>query len=173
MKLGILAKEIMTKRIVTIDCEKTVQEAAKEMVKYRVGSIIVLKDGKPIGIITETDLNKRVVALAKDPTKLKVKEIMSSPIVFVKPNDDVGEIVEKMQKHKIRRFPVLKKGKIVGIVTHTDIARTCPLQMDLLTTRLKIREFQPMIEETSTSGICEVCGNYSEDLRFENYRMKY
>lgn len=168
MALGIRAKEIMTKRIVTIDLEKTVWEAAKRMTKHRIGSIIVLKGKNPIGIITETDLNKRVVALAKNPKKLKVKEIMSSPLVFINPNDDVSEIVKKMEKHKIRRFPVLSEGRIVGIVTHTDIARTCPTKLDILTTRLKMRQFAPTIVESSTSGICEVCGNYSEDLRFIN-----
>lgn len=168
MTLGILVKNIMTKSIVKVDYDKTVQEAAKRMAKHRVGSIIIIKGDNPIGIITETDLNKRVVALAKNPKKLKVKDIMSSPLVFVEPNNDISEIIEKMEKHKIRRVPVVKKGKIVGIVSHTDIARAYPMALDLLTTRLKMREYQPSIEESSTSGICEVCGNYSEDLQFED-----
>lgn len=168
MPLGILIKEIMTKPIVKIDYGKTVQQAAKEMVKHRVGSIIVIKKNNSIGIITETDLNKRIVALAKDPRKLKVEDIMSSPLVFASPDDDVNEVIEKMEKNKIKRLPVLRKGKIVGIVTHTDIARTCPTALDLLTTRLKMRETTPSIEESSTSGICEACGNYSEDLQFAN-----
>ncbi len=168
MKLGIQVKEIMTKRIVTIDQEKTVQQAAKKMVKSRVGSIIVLKKNKPIGIITETDMNKRVVALAKDPKKLKAKDIMSSPIVFIDPNDDISEVVDKMKKYKIRRFPVIKKGKIIGILTHTDIARVSPEMMDVLNFRLKMRASIPSIVEGSTSGLCEICGNYSDDLRFVN-----
>ena len=168
MPLGILIKEIMTKPIVKIDYGKTAQQAAKEMVKHRVGSIVVTKKNNPVGIITETDLNKRVVSLAKDPKKLKVEDIMSSPLVFATPNDDVSDVIEKMEKHKIRRLPILRKGKIVGIVTHTDIARTCPTALDLLTTRLKMRQTTPSIEESSTSGICEGCGNYSENLQFVN-----
>lgn len=166
MALGILVKDIMTKPIVKIDHRKTVQQTAKEMIRHRVGSIIVLKNNNPIGIITETDINKRVVALAKDPKKLKAKDIMSSPLVFAYPKDDVSELIEKMQRYKIRRLPVVRKGKIIGIVTHTDIARTCPTSLDLLTTRLKMREHPASIEESSTSGICEACGNYSEDLQF-------
>jgi len=166
MAVGILVKDIMTKPAVKIDYSKTVQQAAKEMVKHRVGSIIVMKNKNPIGIITETDLNKKVVALAKDPRKLKIEDIMSSPIVFSHPNEDIVAAVEKMERHKIKRLPVVSKGKIVGIITNTDIARASPEMMDILNFRLKMRTELPSIKETSTSGLCEVCGEYSDDLRF-------
>ena len=86
----------MTKRIVTADGSVTVQKIAKKMVKFRVGSIIVTKKNKPVGIITETDINKRVVAPAKNPKKIKAKDIMSSPIVHVKPKDDISEVCKSV-----------------------------------------------------------------------------
>jgi malate dehydrogenase (oxaloacetate-decarboxylating) len=116
MTVGILVKDIMTKPAVKIDNNKTVQQAAKEMAKYRVGSIIIIKNKNPIGIITETDLNKKIVAPAKDPRKLKVVDIMSSPVVFSHPNEDIVAAVEKMERHKVKRLPVISKGKIVGII---------------------------------------------------------
>jgi len=168
MTIGILVKSIMTKPPVKIESNATVQAAAKEMVKHRVGSIIVVKNKNPIGIITETDLNKKIVAPGKDPKKLKVMDVMSSPIVFTNPNDDLETAVEKMENHKIKRLPVVDKGKIVGIVTNTDIARASPEMIDILNFRLKMRSELPTIKESSTSGICESCGEYSDDLRFEN-----
>ena len=166
MPIGIRVKDIMTKPVVNVEHNKTVQRAAKEMIKHRVGSIIVTKNKNPIGIITETDLNKKIVALAKDPRKVKVIEIMSSPVVFSSPDDDLEVAVEKMEKHKIKRLPVVKRGKIVGIITSTDIARSCPELVDILNFRLKMRAELPTIRESSTSGLCEVCGEYSDDLRF-------
>ena len=166
MVVGILVKDIMTKPAIKIDYTKTVQQAGKEMVKHRVGSIIVVKGKGPIGIITETDLNKKVVAPAKDPRKLKVTDIMSSPIVFSNPSEDVFAAVEKMERHRVKRLPVISKGKIVGIITNTDIARASPEMIDILNYRLKMRTELPTIKETSTSGLCEVCGGYSNDLRF-------
>jgi CBS domain-containing protein len=165
MATGILVKNIMTKSVVQVDYDKTVQEAAKIMVDHRVGSIIVVKDKNPIGIITETDINKKIVALGKDPKKLKVEEIMSSPIAFSDPNEDITLAVEKMKKHRIKRIPVVDNGKIVGIVTDTDIARASPDMLDILNFRLKMRAEEPSLEETSTSGLCESCGEYSDDLR--------
>lgn len=164
MVIEILVKDIMTKPAIQIGHNKTVQQAAKEMAKHRVGSVIIVKKKNPIGIITETDLNKRIVAPAKDSRKIKVTDIMSSPIVFSDPNEDVVSAVEKMEKHKIKRLPVISKGKIVGIITNTDIARACPEMMDILNYRLKMRTEPPSIRETSTSGLCEVCGGYSDDL---------
>ena len=166
MSLGISVKNIMTKPAVRIEYNRTIQAAAKEMVKHRVGSIIVVKNKKPIGIITETDINKKVVAPGKDPRKLKTEEIMSSPVVFSSPYDDITVAVKKMEKHKIKRLPVVDKGKIVGILTNTDIARASPEMIDILNFRLKMRTEVPSIKESSTSGLCEVCGEYSEDLRF-------
>jgi signal-transduction protein with cAMP-binding, CBS, and nucleotidyltransferase domain len=168
MPLGIPVKNIMTRPAIRIDYGKTVQAAAKEMVKHRVGSIIVVKDKKPIGIITETDINRKIVALGKDPKKTKTEEIMSSPIVFSSPDDDMTVAVEKMETHKIKRLPVVERGKIVGILTNTDIARASPEMIDILNFRLKMRTELPSIKETSTSGLCEVCGGYSEDLKFIN-----
>jgi len=166
MAIGILVKDIMTKPAVKIDYNKTVQQAAKEMVKHRVGSIIIMKKNNPIGIITETDLNKKVVAPSKDPRRLKIMDIMSSPIVFSHPNEDIAAAVEKMERHKVKRLPVISNGKIVGIITNTDIARASPEMIDILNFRLKMRSELPSVKETTTSGLCEVCGGYSNDLKF-------
>jgi len=166
MTIGIFVRDIMTKPVVKIDFNKTVQQAAKEMAEHRVGSIVVIKNKNPIGIITETDLNKKVVAPAKDPRKLKIVDIMSSPVVFSHPDEDIVVAVEKMERYKVKRLPVISKGRIVGIITNTDIARASPEMIDILNFRLKMRTELPSIKETSTSGLCEVCGEYSTDLKF-------
>lgn len=168
METGIHVKNIMTKRIVSIEEDATVQEVAKKMTSHRVGSIIVTKKDKPIGIITETDMNKRVVAVAGNPKKMKAKDIMSSPIVFVSPNSDISEVVHKMKKYRIRRFPVVSNGKIVGIVTNTDIARVSPEMIDVLNFRLKMRTGLPLIDKGITTGLCDSCENYSEELVYVN-----
>jgi predicted transcriptional regulator len=108
------------------------------------------------------------VARALNPQKLKVKDVMSSPLVFISPSDDVITAVEKMKKHRIKRMPVVEGGEIVGIITDTDIARASPELLDVLNHRLEMRYYQPTIKETSTSGLCEICGEYSESLTIED-----
>jgi len=168
MAIKVLVGKIMTKNPLTIDRNETVLKAAQYMSKKRVGCVIVVDNKKPVGILTDTDLTKRIVATARDPAKTKVGDVMSTPLIFVKPDDDYTVVVEKMKKHKIKRIPVLDKGKIVGILTTTDIARTVPEMIDILEARMEMKTSEPSIEESSTSGICEICGNYSDNLTFEN-----
>lgn len=168
MKVNITVKKMMIKKPLTAKTTDTVMDVAKKMAENRVGSAVIEEDGKPIGIITETDLTKKIVALAKDPSKIKAEEIMSTPIVFVSPEDDYTVAVEKMKKHKIKRLPVIENGKVIGIVTSTDIARTVPDFIEILKERINMRMSKPFIENAITSGICEVCGNYSEFLVYED-----
>jgi len=161
----IQVKEVMTKRIITIDSDKTVYEAAKKMARARVSTIIVVKEGSPIGIITDSDIIKKVVAKDCKPSTIKVKDIMSRPIIYVTPEADLEEVKDIMIKRKIRRLPVISNGKLVGIITASDIARLCPEILYLV----KPRTIEQVIGEP-VSGICERCYNYSDDLRFVDGR---
>jgi CBS domain-containing protein len=163
--MPVLVKDLMSSPVITIDQEKTVKEAGQLMKKHRKGALIVLRKGKPVGIITDSDLVKRVVATGLNSAKLKVKQIMSKPLVTINADDDILTAVRKMKKINIHRLPVLDKGKIVGLLSLTDIARTSPEMLDLLEYRLKMKEEEPVIEAETTAGICESCSEYSERLK--------
>lgn len=168
LRREITAGDIMTRKPVTVDSNSTAQKIAKLMTDKRVGTVVVVKGQKPIGIVTDTDLTKRVVAPSKDPKRLKARDVMSTPLLFASPENKVDDVVLKMKKHRVKRIPIISKGRLVGIVTTTDIARNTPAMMDLLEARLLMRNEQPTFTEGETSGICETCGNYSEELTFSN-----
>ena len=102
------------------------------MNKFEIGCLIAVEKGKAMGIITERDLLKRVVAKAKDATKTKVKEIMTSPLVVVEPNMDLEEAVKMMFQMKIKKLAVVDEKKLVGLVSLTDIARFQPQMIKIL-----------------------------------------
>jgi CBS domain-containing protein len=164
----ILVKEIMVKPVYTIEANKTVREAGKLMRKVRRGFLVVTKNKKPVGVISDSDIINEVVAKNKLASKIKVSEIMSKPIVWISPDEDILTAVDKMKRSNIHRLPVLKKGKIVGIISLSDIARASPEMMYLLEYRLKMKERPIEIREKYTSGICEVCGNFSDKLEYIN-----
>ena len=153
-------REVMTKRIITIDSEKTVYDAARKMARARISTIIVIEKGVPVGIITDSDIIKKVVAKDSKPSTIKVKDIMSHPIIYVTPEADIEKVKDIMIKRKIRRLPVISNGKLVGIITASDIARLCPEIFYLI----KPRTIEQVTGEP-VSGICERCYNYSDDLR--------
>jgi CBS domain-containing protein len=120
-------REIMIKQVITVDSDYTVKHAVNIMNRAGIGSVIVLEEGRVVGILTERDILKRVVALAKDPEKTFVQDVMSMPVFVVDPDVTLEEAIKLMFKHRIKKLPVMEnhcgKDKLVGLVTLTDIAR--------------------------------------------------
>jgi len=102
------------------------------MNKHEIGCLIVTKSRKPIGIVTERDLLKRVLADFRDPKKTRVWEIMSAPLMFVGLNVNVEDAVKFMLKMEIKKLPVVKRGKLLGLVTLTDLVRFQPQMVSIL-----------------------------------------
>lgn len=166
--MPIKVKDVMSKPIITIGENKTAKDAGLLMKKTRKGCLIITKNRKPIGILSDSDLIKRVIATDKVASKVVLKKIMSKPLVTVTPGDNVLVAVRKMRKSNIHRLPVVEKGKVIGLVSLSDIAKTSPEMVDLLEYRLKMRETPFELREEFTSGICESCSNYNDDLRNVN-----
>ena len=166
--MPIKVKEIMSSPAITIDHNKTAKDAARLMMKYRKGFLVVTKRKKAIGVISDSDILKYVVAKDKKGSRIKVKEIMSKPVIIVSPDDSIIDAVRKMKKSNIHRLPVVSNGKVVGVISLTDIAHTSPEMLDLIEYRLRVMKEEPfVIREETTVGICENCGNYSEKLRLK------
>jgi len=116
-------QDIMTKKVISIDEGITAYEAAKIMTEKRISSLIVERDNVPIGIITERDFVKKICTKDLVSSKVKVGTIMSKIQTYASPDTPVEVAVQRMVNHKIRRLPILSEGKVVGIVTVTDLAR--------------------------------------------------
>lgn len=115
-------KEIMH-AITRLPSYITVSKAAKIMDEKSIGSALVEENGKAIGVMTERDILRKVVAKGKSPDKMTLKDIMNKPIITIDAEDDVVEASKKMDEHKIRRLIVIKNGEIVGKVTANSISR--------------------------------------------------
>ncbi len=162
--MTILVKDIMSKPVFTIEWNKTVKDAARYLKRVRRGFLVVTRRRKPVGVISDKDLIYKVLAKDLSASKVKVKDIMTPHFVSVSPNEDITSAVRKMKRNNIHRLPVVDEGKLVGVVSLSDIARTAPGMVDLLEYRLKMKEMPIEIKEAHTSGICDRCGNYSERL---------
>ena len=118
--------KIMVDKVITTKTGATVLDAVKLMNKYEIGCLVVVENGKPVGIITERDLLKRVLAKSEEIRNMKVTEIMSGPLVSVPPNIEIEEATKLMCQKKIKKLPVVEIGKLLGLVTLTDILRMQP-----------------------------------------------
>ena len=120
-----LVQEIMTRNVVTMDCNETVLDAYKKYRDYKVGCIVITDDERCAGIVTERDLIERTIDITT-PEKIKVREIMSSDIKTVHGLEKIEKALEVMEEYKIKKLPVVSDDYVVGIVTISDIAFARP-----------------------------------------------
>jgi len=130
--------------------------------RHNVISSIDDRPGKDCKVSRRADEEIQTTGL--NSAKLKVKKIMSKPLVTVAVNDDVLDAVRKMKKINVHRLPVVDSGKVVGIISLSDIAKTSPEIADLLEYRLKMKDEEPTIKKETTAGICDSCELHSEKL---------
>jgi CBS domain-containing protein len=116
-----LVQDIMCKPVITVDVDCSLLDAAKLMRKKDIGSLIVVENDKPQGIITESDFVK-ITIKGVDVKSTKVKDVMSKPLITCGPKMALLDLVTLMQRKRVRHIPVVEKGKLVGIITSLDLA---------------------------------------------------
>jgi CBS domain-containing protein len=142
----LFVKDVMTQKVRTIKPTATVKQSASLMMKSKIGSLIVVEDSRPEGIITEGDVS-RAVAKGLDPMRVQAKSIMSKPLITITGDLRVEEAARVMANANVKKLPVVEKGRLIGIITQTDIVGS---SFDLVTAlkemvraRYRPPDFQP------------------------------
>ena len=124
-----VVNEVMSKNLLTLDKSTSLQEAAEHMKKLSVGCVIVTEDNNPIGIITERDFVTKIAAEGR-PLFTEIKEVMSSPLITIDPEETIWEASELMKEKLIHKLPVKENDEIVGIITTSDIVKISSVGSD-------------------------------------------
>jgi len=115
-------EDLMTKNVITIDLGKTVFDAAVLMSEKERACLVIMDGKTPVGIVTERDFVRKVIS-KKTSLDTKISEIMSKPLITIDPNASLRDAARVMIENKIRRLPVVKENKLVGIFVASDFAR--------------------------------------------------
>ena len=126
---GNLVSDIMKRNVISIDSSMTVKDAAKLMSNSGVGCIVVMEKNSTVGILTERDFVRKIIAHEKS-LSTPVKDVMSSPLITINPDETVWELAQLMKVKRIHKVPVIDKGKLIGIATSTDLTRLCSIGSD-------------------------------------------
>jgi CBS domain-containing protein len=116
-------ERIMVRNVITMKMDATAHAAAKTMNKNRIGCLVIIHKGKIVGILTERDLLERVLEKCRDPRETLVSEIMTSHVIVGKPDMELVEATRLMFESKVKKLPITRGNRLVGLVTLTDIAR--------------------------------------------------
>jgi CBS domain-containing protein len=168
LRSRMLVKDAMSSPVITIEEDAPTNRVAELMEKHGLGCIIVTsKEGKPLGIITERDLVVRVLAKNVKPGSLKAKEVMTTPLITIEPDETISEAARRMSRLNIRRLVVIYKGQLIGLISSKDILGVMPELIETIQEKALIEganEAQEIAEEESLAGYCDSCGAWSDTL---------
>ena len=116
-------KDIMVEEVITVSPDTKIRDAVELMNKNEIGCLVVTNKGKPVGIITERDILKKIFCQSKNAEQVKVSEIMSAPLLVGTVDMELGDAARLMLKQNVKKLPIVSGEQLVGLVTLTDIVR--------------------------------------------------
>jgi len=114
-------REIMRKNVITIEYDKSALEAARLISEKDISFLVIMENGSPIGVLSESDFVRRLAANDKKSSDVTISEIMSRKFRWVEPETKIEDAIQKMLNNNIRRLIILENGKLVGVITQTDL----------------------------------------------------
>jgi CBS domain-containing protein len=165
MDTKVTVHDAMTSNVLTVGPKTTVADAALLMTRYKIGSLIVQSNSEPEGLITESDIISKVVSRDIKASDITIGEIMSKNLISIHPGCELNEAARMMAKNNIRRLPVVNNGILVGILTSSDVLMVSPELTEILVENARMQSQNGYLAgENSLTGVCEVCGNFMDDL---------
>lgn len=163
---NIIVREVMNSPVITSGPDDTIRQISQKMTENSIGSIIIVENSTPIGMVTDGDIIDRVVSSSLNPDQTKAREIMSTPIYTVESEAKVIDAAKYMRKKKIKRVGVTYKGKIEGILSIWDILAVTPEIVEIFSERLNIETSFSESQKGSIymAGYCDVCSRWSDSL---------
>tara|TARA_B100000809_G_scaffold107910_1_gene106403 strand:- start:1327 stop:1746 length:420 start_codon:yes stop_codon:yes gene_type:complete len=135
-------RDIMQKNVITIEHDKTAHDAACLISEKDISFLVIMKDDVPIGVLTESDFVKRLCARDKKASEVIISEIMSNKFRWVNPETEIEDAIQKMLNNNIRRLLILDDGKLIGVLTQTDLT-------EFLRNKLLVDQTVKNIQKTS------------------------
>jgi len=132
-----MVRDVMTKNPRVVRRDTSVQEVVATMNKFNISSVIVVQEERPVGIITHKDIMSKIVQPRIPPEAVTAREVMSSPIVTIIEDASIEEAAKLMAKKRIKKLPVVRDDKLVGIITSMDVVREAPKLAELMESLLK------------------------------------
>ena len=132
MGVTVIVRDIMSKDVKVVGADSSVKEVVAAMNKFNIGSIVVVQSERPVGVISERDILRRVVEPSLAPETLTARQVMTSPVFTIRETATVDEAAKLMAKKRVRKLPVMSKEELVGIVTFTDIVNAVLTMISIL-----------------------------------------
>lgn len=140
MKTGYKVCDVMTKKPIAVASTTPIVDCARIMAENHVGSLLVSENKKLLGLLTEKDIVRKIVARGFDLEKIKASDAMNTNFISISPEKDIYDALVMMRDHNVRQIPVINKKVVVGYLTGKDILKIQPQLFEILADKIELRE---------------------------------
>jgi signal-transduction protein with cAMP-binding, CBS, and nucleotidyltransferase domain len=164
VRTRVLVREVMNSPVLSATPEDDVKSISEKMSRAKVGSVVVMKNDLPLGIITDGDIVSKVVSKDLTPSQIRAGEIMSSPLRTIESEKEIIEAARQMISHKIKRLGVSYRRNLVGIISISDILAITPELFDIISEKRAIMTSEGVRQPSYLAGYCDYCNQWSDVL---------
>jgi CBS domain-containing protein len=163
----VLVRDIMNSPVVSASAETTINDLAIKMKDERVGSIVVTnKNGDPDGVVTDWDIVSHAVIKDVKPSLIKAKDVMQK-LYTIEGEEGVTDAARVLRQNRIKRLGVVYKGRLVGIISASDVIAVTPDLVDVISEKAAIIRGEIGRSANDISGYCDECGEWSDLLQYQ------
>lgn len=166
MTTRVIVRDIMNSPVFTAAPGDNIRDVAKKMKDEKVGSIVVMEKDKPVGLVTDYDIVINGVAKDVLPSKIKAKDVMQD-LHTIESEEGITEAARLLRKHGIKRLGVVYKGRLVGIISASDVIAVTPDLVDVVSEKAAIIRGELGRSPGKVSGYCDECGEWSDLLQYD------
>ncbi|MEM4284788.1 MAG: CBS domain-containing protein [Candidatus Nitrosocaldus sp.] len=165
----VLVKDVMNSPVITASPDSKVNELAKMMSDMKIGSIVITDngqaDGNPVGIVTDWDIVSKASIRDERPSRIKAGDIMQQ-LITIDSEANVTDAARLLRKHNVKRLGVVYKGKLVGVVSSSDVIAVMPELVDVISEKASMFRGEFGRSPTLISGYCDECDEWSDYLAY-------
>jgi CBS domain-containing protein len=163
----LLVRDIMNNRVISLSVDDSIKDIAEKMIHNKIGSIIILRAGKHVGIVTDREIVTVGLIADKKPSNIKAEEVMRE-LYTIDADAYIAEAAKLLRKYNIKRLGVVSNGKIVGVISASDVIAAMPSLVDVVFEKAAIFRYDIGIPRTESkiSGYCDVCEEWSDLLKY-------
>jgi CBS domain-containing protein len=168
MTTRVLVRDIMNSPVVTARPNDTIRDIARKMKEEQIGSIVIMDNSKPVGIVTDWDIVSSGVVKDVRPSEIKASDVMKE-IHTIESEESITEAARQLRKHSIKRLGVVYKNRLAGIISSSDVIAVTPELVDVVSEKAAIIKGELGITRPASriSGYCDECGEWSDLLQYD------
>jgi CBS domain-containing protein len=167
MTTRVLVRDIMNSPVISASPDDNLYEIAKKMRDANIGSIIIMENEKPVGIVTDWDIVSKAMINDIKPSQIKANEVMKD-LYTIESEESITEAARQLRKHNIKRLGVVYKNRLVGIISSSDVIAVTPDLVEIVSEKASLIRGELGIARSASnvSGFCDQCGEWSDLLQY-------